>query len=96
MEKEKFKQLENLRIGLVTNHTGRNLAGTQTIDVLKNAPGVKLVALFSPEHGIRGQLDQEKIVDSTDEKTGLTDLFALRRNAPPETGTSEGIRRNCF
>jgi uncharacterized protein YbbC (DUF1343 family)/CubicO group peptidase (beta-lactamase class C family) len=86
LEKEKFKQIENLRIGLVTNHTGRNLAGTQTIDVLKNAQGVKLVALFSPEHGIRGQLDQEKIVDSTDEKTGLPvySLYGETRRPKPE------------
>ncbi len=86
LEKEKFKQLENFRIGLVTNHTGRNLAGTQTIDVLKNAPNVKLVALFSPEHGIRGQLDQEKIVDSTDEKTGLPiySLYGETRRPKPE------------
>jgi uncharacterized protein YbbC (DUF1343 family) len=76
LEKEKFKRLENLRVGLVTNHTGRNLAGKQTIDVLKDAANVKLVTLFSPEHGIRGQLDQEKIVDSTDEKTGLP-IFSL-------------------
>jgi uncharacterized protein YbbC (DUF1343 family) len=65
-----FKELQNLRVGLITNHTGRDLSGRQTIDVLREAPGVKLVALFSPEHGIRGQLD-DKISDSTDEKTGL-------------------------
>lgn len=65
-----FKELQNLRVGLITNHTGRDLAGRQTIDVLREAPGVKLAALFSPEHGIRGQLD-EKVSDSTDEKTGL-------------------------
>ena len=65
-----FKELQNLRVGLITNHTGRDLAGRQTIDVLREAPGVKLTALFSPEHGIRGQLD-DKITDSTDEKTGL-------------------------
>ncbi len=86
LERDKFKQFENLRIGLVTNHTGRNLAGTQTIDVLKNAANVKLVALFSPEHGIRGQLDQEKIVDSTDEKTGLPiySLYGETRRPKPE------------
>jgi len=71
LEKEKFKRLENLRVGLVTNHTGRNLSGKQTIDVLKEAANVKLVALFAPEHGIRGQLDEENLKDSTDEKTGL-------------------------
>ena len=86
LEKNNFKELNNLKIGLVTNHTGRNLLGVQTIDVLKRAPNVKLIALFSPEHGIRGQLDQEKIVDSTDEKTGLPiySLYGETRRPKPE------------
>jgi uncharacterized protein YbbC (DUF1343 family) len=60
--------------------------GKPTIDVLKDAKNVKLVALFSPEHGIRGQLDQEKIVDSTDEKTGLPiySLYGETRRPKPE------------
>lgn len=86
LEKENFKSLENLKIGLVTNQTGRNLAGKQTIDVLKDAKNVNLVALFSPEHGIRGELDQEKIVDSKDEKTGLPvySLYGETRRPKPE------------
>jgi uncharacterized protein YbbC (DUF1343 family)/CubicO group peptidase (beta-lactamase class C family) len=71
LEKNNFKELNGLRIGLVTNHTGRDRVGIQTIDILKAAENVKLISLFSPEHGIRGQLDQEKITDSVDEKTGL-------------------------
>lgn len=71
LEKNGFKELEGKRIGLVTNHTGRNLAGKSTIDVLFEAKNVKLVSLFAPEHGIRGELDTEKIDDSKDEKTGL-------------------------
>ncbi|MFN0141809.1 MAG: exo-beta-N-acetylmuramidase NamZ domain-containing protein [Pyrinomonadaceae bacterium] len=71
LEKSGFKELEGKRVGLVTNHTGRNLAGKQTIDILNEAPNVKLVALFAPEHGIRGELDTEKIDDTKDEKTGL-------------------------
>src|SRR4026209_574131 len=70
LERDNFKQLAGLRLGLVTNHTGQNREGRQTIDVLNKAPGVKLVALFSPEHGIRGLAD-EKISDSKDEATGL-------------------------
>jgi len=70
LERDGFKQLSGMRIGLVTNHTGRNRAGRATIDVLNKAPDVKLVAFFSPEHGIRGQAD-EKISDSKDEQTGL-------------------------
>ncbi|HZI19203.1 MAG TPA: exo-beta-N-acetylmuramidase NamZ domain-containing protein [Pyrinomonadaceae bacterium] len=70
LARDGFKQLQGLRIGLVTNHTGRDRRGRATIDVLREAPGVKLVALFSPEHGIRGALD-DKVSDSVDEKTGL-------------------------
>jgi uncharacterized protein YbbC (DUF1343 family)/CubicO group peptidase (beta-lactamase class C family) len=70
LERDNFKPLAGMRIGLVTNHTGRNREGKQTIDVLNKAPGVKLVTLFSPEHGIRGVADEE-ISDSKDESTGL-------------------------
>ena len=68
--KQKFAPLKGLRIGLVTNHTGHDRERNPTIDLLKNAPDVHLTALFSPEHGIRGAMD-EKIGDSTDEQTGL-------------------------
>jgi len=86
LEKNGFKELQGLKIGLVTNQTGRNLAGKPTIDVLKEAKGVQLVALFSPEHGIRGELDQEKINDSVDEKTGLPvySLYGETRRPKPE------------
>ncbi len=85
LERDRFKQLAGLRIGLVTNHTGRDRAGRATIDVLHNAPGVKLVALFSPEHGIRGLAD-EKISDSKDEATGLPiySLYGETRRPKPE------------
>ncbi|MGH9945478.1 MAG: serine hydrolase, partial [Pyrinomonadaceae bacterium] len=59
LARDGFKQLAGMRVGLVTNHTGRDRQGRQTIDVLREAPGVKLVALFSPEHGIRGLLDDK-------------------------------------
>ena len=70
LERDGFKQLSGLRIGLVTNHTGRDREGKPTIDVLKQAVGVQLVALFAPEHGIRGEAD-EKVSDAKDEQTGL-------------------------
>ena len=85
LERDNFKPLAGMRIGLVTNHTGRNREGRQTIDVLNNAPGVKLVALFSPEHGIRGLAD-EKVSDSKDENTGLPiySLYGETRRPTPE------------
>lgn len=85
LERDKFNQIEGLKIGLVTNQTGRDLAGKQTIDILKEAPNVKLVALFSPEHGIRGLVD-DKVSDSVDEKTGLPiySLYGETRRPKPE------------
>ncbi|MDT7780798.1 MAG: hypothetical protein QOC99_3310 [Acidobacteriota bacterium] len=85
LERGGFKELQGLRVGLITNHTGRDRAGRQTIDVLREAPGVKLTALFSPEHGIRGQAD-EKVSDSVDEKTGLPvySLYGETRRPKPE------------
>ena len=71
LARDGFALLKGKRVGLITNHTGKDLSGNSTIDLLFKAPGVKLVALFSPEHGIRGALDQEKITNATDEKTGL-------------------------
>jgi uncharacterized protein YbbC (DUF1343 family)/CubicO group peptidase (beta-lactamase class C family) len=65
-----FTALKGKRVGLVTNHTGRARDGRPTIDVLHKAPGVTLVRLFSPEHGIRGKLDRA-VDDATDEATGL-------------------------
>ncbi|MFT3744864.1 MAG: DUF1343 domain-containing protein [Pyrinomonadaceae bacterium] len=95
LERDKFKQLAGLKLGLVTNHTGRNLAGKQTIDILKEASNVQLVSLFAPEHGIRGELDTEKIDDSKDEKTGLP-IYSLykdgmRRPKPEQTATIDAF-----
>ena len=85
LERDGFKQLAGMRVGLVTNQTGRDGAGRSTIDVLYKAPNVKLVALFSPEHGIRGAAD-EKVSDSKDEQTGLPiySLYGETRRPRPE------------
>lgn len=85
LERDGFKQLEGMRVGLVTNHTGQNRAGRSTIDVIHQAAGVRLTALFSPEHGIRGLLD-DKVSDTTDEKTGLPiySLYGETRRPKPE------------
>jgi uncharacterized protein YbbC (DUF1343 family)/CubicO group peptidase (beta-lactamase class C family) len=66
-----FAPLQGKRVGLVTNHTGRARDGATTIDLLHSAKDVSLVALFSPEHGIRGILDAS-VPSAKDEKTGLT------------------------
>lgn len=80
-----FAPLRGLRIGLITNHTGIDRYGNQTIDLLRAAPGVNLVALFSPEHGIRGTLDA-KVDDSVDIPSGLPiySLYGERRKPSEE------------
>ena len=65
-----FSDFEGQRIGLITNHTGLLPDGRRNIDVMLSA-GVKLTALFSPEHGIAGKEDHEKVADARDEKSGL-------------------------
>lgn len=64
--------IKGKRVGLLTNHSGRDRHGTSTIDLLFHAPGVKLTALFGPEHGIRGEAKAgEKIASSVDSATGV-------------------------
>jgi len=69
--RDRFAQLAGRRVGLITNHTGLDRHGARTADLLHDAPAVHLVALFSPEHGMRGKLDQARIEDARDPSTGL-------------------------
>lgn len=67
-----FKPLKGKRIGLITNPSGVNSKLQSTVDILRNAPGVKLVALFGPEHGIYGDVPAgDKVTGRVDERTGL-------------------------
>jgi uncharacterized protein YbbC (DUF1343 family) len=67
-----FKVLQGKRIGLITNPSGVNRNLDSTIDILRAAPGVQLVALFGPEHGVYGDVSaDDKIESRTDARTGL-------------------------
>ena len=67
-----FKALKGKRVGLITNPSGVNRNLDTTIDVLRAAPGVKLVALFGPEHGIYGDVPAgDKVASRIDARTGL-------------------------
>ena len=76
LERDGFRQLAGRKIGLITNHTGRNRAGVSTVQLLHDAKGTQLVALFSPEHGYEGKVDISKVGDSKDTSTGLK-VFSL-------------------
>ena len=88
---EGFARLAGKKVALVTNHTGIARDGTPTIDLLAGAEGVTLVALFSPEHGIRGTLD-EKVADRARREDRPADLLALRRDAPADRGDARRRR----
>ena len=72
LEAEGFAAVKGKRIGLLTHQAGVNRRGESTIDVLRRAPGVKLVALYAPEHGLYGTEAREVVIpDRVDKRTGL-------------------------
>lgn len=81
--REDFARLRGMKIGLITNQSGRDRQGRLTIDLLHAAKDVQLVALFSPEHGIRGVAD-DKVGDTIDEKTKLP-VYSLYGETPKRT-----------
>ena len=95
LEAQDFAPLAGKRVGLITNQTGIDRNGRSTIDLLAHAPGVKLVALFSPEHGIRGAVD-ERIASSTDQTTGLPVYSLYGETLRPTDAMLTGIDTLVF
>ena len=85
LRERNFDLLAGKRVGLITNHTGLAADGTSTIDLLFKSKVCRLVALFSPEHGIRGTMD-ESVRSSVDEATGLPihSLYGESKRPTPE------------
>jgi uncharacterized protein YbbC (DUF1343 family) len=91
-EKEHLSILKGLRVGLVTNPSGVDSEGRSTIEVLQNAPGVKLVALFGPEHGLNGKTSAGKCVKTyTDPKTGLKVYSLFGDTRKPTSAMLSGL-----
>ena len=90
LKQQNFAPLAGKRIGLVTNHTGLSADGTSTIDLFFNSQVCKLVALFSPEHGIRGVADSS-VSSSLDETTGLPIHSLYGETRRPTGAMLEGI-----
>lgn len=82
-----FAQLKGKRVGLVTNPTGVDNNLKSTVDILFEAKGVKLVALYGPEHGVRGDVHAgDKVDNSTDPATGVKvySLYGKSHKPTPE------------
>jgi uncharacterized protein YbbC (DUF1343 family) len=87
-----FDILKGKRVGLITNPTGVSADLEQTVDILHNAPGVKLVALFGPEHGVRGDAEGGQSVDSfNDGQTGLPVYSLYGQTRKPTKDMLSGI-----
>ncbi|WP_409029618.1 exo-beta-N-acetylmuramidase NamZ domain-containing protein [Gracilimonas sediminicola] len=82
-----FELLKGKRVGVITNATGVNADLVSTVDLIYNAPGVELTALYGPEHGVRGEFAAGDKVDTyVDEATGVTvfSLYGATRKPTPE------------
>lgn len=95
LEAERFAPFRGKHVGLITNHTGLDAQGRSTIEVLFHAPGVQLVALFSPEHGISGRAD-EKVSSSKDPTTGLPTYSLYGESLRPTDEMLSGIDTLVF
>src|SRR5205814_7970878 len=88
---DSLQLIRGKRIGLLTNQTGINEKGTSDIDLLRDRKardaGVKLVQLFSPEHGLRGTEDRPNIASGVDQESGLPvySLYGQQTMAPPDS-----------
>ena len=87
---EGFARLRGKKVGLLTNHTGIDRLRRRNIDLLAAAPDVSLEAIFTPEHGLGGELDQPDIADGVDQRSGVAvhSLYRSNRKRP----TTEQLR----
>jgi uncharacterized protein YbbC (DUF1343 family) len=95
LESEKFAPLRGKHVGLITNHTGLDALGRSTVDLLSHAPGVQLVALFSPEHGLAGNND-ERVASTKDAATGLPIYSLYAETRRPTDAMLQGIDTLVF
>ncbi len=92
LEKRGFEGLKGKRVGLVTNPSGVDRNLRSTVDILFHAPGVNLVALYGPEHGVRGDVwAGGKVQDAVDDATGLPVFSLYGKTRKPTKEMLEGI-----
>lgn len=97
LEARNFDLLRGQKVGLVTNQTGLSRDGRATIDILQAAPNVHLVALFAPEHGVRGTVAAgQKVGTSRDWKTGLPVYSLYGKTRKPTASMLRGVQVLVF
>lgn len=87
LQKEGFAVLQDKAVGVITNHTGKDGAGRGIVEILAKAPGVRLKAIFTPEHGFLGAAPAgAAITTTTDTLTGLPifSLYGATKRPTPE------------
>lgn len=94
--RDEFRQLAGARVALITNHTGLSRDGQGTTRLLHDAPGVDLVRIFSPEHGLEGKLDIPLIDDGADGETGIPVISLYGELRRPTAATLADIDTIVF
>lgn len=93
---EGFERLAGARVGLIVNHTSR-VRGTHLADLFAASDAVDLVALFAPEHGLRGDaLAGEEVVDSKDARTGVPVYSLFGKDHAPTAAMLRGVDTLVF
>ena len=90
-----FAPLRGRRVGLITNHTGVDLAGRRSLDVLRQVPTLTLAALFSPEHGLGGTAN-ERVANGIDARSGLVVYSLYGRTLRPTAAMLAGLDALVF
>ncbi len=96
LEADGFRQLAGRKVGLITNHTGIDRQDKSVVRLLQEAENVKLVAIFSPEHGLQGKLEMAKIADNRDATTGLPIYSLYGKTRRPTQEMLAGIDTLVF
>jgi uncharacterized protein YbbC (DUF1343 family) len=92
LKESNFRILQGKRVGLITNPTGVDNNLKSTIDILHEAPGVQLVALYGPEHGVRGDVHAgDKVADFKDPNTGIPVYSLYGATRKPTKEMLEGV-----
>ena len=90
MQRDGFAALRGMRVGLITNHSGINVQGEHILDLMHASDNVELVAIFTPEHGIRGTEDRH-VSSEVDQATGLPIHSLYGKTRKPTAEMLDGI-----